>query len=399
MTSITTAYIKLFDEFQIQQRKSVIALRLQKALGISIHQFSEDLSSADHDKVKEAIQALKDNTGVKVSVIFCPKEEDTILTGLAIEEELLRQQPFIPSLSIDCGRFHKHISQCVQLALDELQFQSSDTDEIRKSKVILLLTNYDQLGTYENVFVKNQLATWKNLQMIVTCRRDYFQHRGIPSFFIVFGNPTLIAFSILGFESCFLPDPTNLDLSAIKSYDIGLLASELKAIRCGRRSTINPEHFRRQEQPLSITAKRKAQLWELNEFLKTVKNVNGLFRGNPQVFISYAWEESNTPEGKKSLARQQSHLRQLAHDLTTLGFPTWLDVERLLGNIDEQMAGNIESSSFAIVICTPRYANRAKAETNVRKEFCKIMQKQFEEKSLCFLSSFLVTIIMLFQKN
>jgi len=191
----------------------------------------------------------------------------------------------------------------------------------------------------------------------------------------------LIAFSILGFESCFLPDPTNLDLSAIKRYDIGLLASELKVIRCGRRSTINPEHFRRQEQPLSITAKRKAQLWELNEFLKTVKNVNGLFRGNSQVFISYAWEECNTPEGKKSLARQQSHLRQLAHDLITLGFPTWLDVERMVGNVDEQMAGNIESSSFAIVICTPRYAERAKDEkTNVYKEFTRIMTKREEGK-------------------
>ena len=189
------------------------------------------------------------------------------------------------------------------------------------------------------------------------------------------------SFTILGYESCFLPDPTNLDLSAIKRYDIGLLASELKAIRCGRRSTINPEHFRRQEQPLSITAKRKAQLWELNEFLKTVKNVNGLFRGNPQVFISYAWEESNTPEGKKLLARQQSHLRQLAHDLTTLGFPTWLDVERMVGNVDEQMAGNIESSSFAIVICTPRYAERAKDEkTNVYKEFTRIMKKRDEGK-------------------
>ena len=200
-------------------------------------------------------------------------------------------------------------------------------------------------------------------------------------------NPTLgyPAFTILGFESCFLPDPTNLDLSAIKRYDIGLLASELKAIRCGRRSTINPEHFRRQEQPLSIPAKRKAQLLELNEFLKTIKNVyvnNGLLRSKfPQIFISYAWEATDTPEGKKSLARQQSHLRQLANDLTTSGFPTWLDVERMVGNVDEQMAGNIESSSFAIVICTPRYAERAKDEkTNVYKEFTRIMKKRDEGK-------------------
>ena len=199
----------------------------------------------------------------------------------------------------------------------------------------------------------------------------------------------------IGYESCFLPDPTNLEISAIKRYDIGLLKSELRAVR--QRSIIKPELFRRQEQPLYTTTKRKAQLWELNEFLKTVKNVYlkyGYFRNNPQIFISYAWEE-----GRQTLAQQQSHLRQLAHDLTTLGFPTWLDVERMVGNVDEQMAGNIESSSFAIVICTPRYANRAKAETNVRKEFCKIMQKQFEEKSLCFLSSFLVPQMMLFQKN
>ena len=193
-----------------------------------------------------------------------------------------------------------------------------------------------------------------------------------------FGHP----FTILGYESCFLPDPTNLEISAIKRYDVGLLKSELRAVRRGRRSSIKPELFRRQEQPLFITTKRKAQLWELNEFLKTVKNVYskyGLFRNNPQIFISYAWEE-----GMRTLARQQSHLRQLTHDLTTLGFPSWLDVERMVGNVDEQMAGNIESSSFAIVICTPRYVKRAKEETNVRKEFCKIMQKQLKGEIVVF---------------
>ena len=74
---------------------------------------------------------------------------------------------------------------------------------------------------------------------------------------------------------------------------------------------------------------------------------------NPHIFISYAWEDAQ--KDPQSLAQQQCHLRQLAHDLTLLGFITWLDVERMVGNVDEQMEGNIESSSIAIVICTPRY--------------------------------------------
>ena len=340
-TSQYHAYKKLFDEFDEEQRKSKILLRLQKALGISIYTspFVHYISHAERDKVEQAIQVLKD-PGVKVSLVFCPKVIDAAVMGVALEEALLKPEPFVFTVSIDCGRFRDHIPQIVQLALEELQFQSSDVAMLRSSRVILLLKNYEQLGKYENIYVKNQLSTWKNVQLIVTCCRDHFLHRS--------------------HENCFLPDPTGrLELRAIKLTEVAYKASELDTVAYQRRSTIKPEHFWRQEQPLlTITAKRKAQQLEFNKFLEAVKQnvfvkyglLMQVYHLNAQIFISYAWEKD-----PQTLARQQSHLRQLAHDLTLLGFITWLDVERMVGNVDEQMEGNIESSSIAIVICTPRY--------------------------------------------
>ena len=170
-TSQYHAYKKLFDDFDEQQRKSKILLRLQKTLGISIYNspFVRYITHAERDKGEQAIQVLKD-PGVKVSLIFCPKVIDAAVMGVALEEALLKHQPFIFAVSIDCGRFRDHIPQIVQLALEELQFQSSDVAMLRNSRVILLLKNYEQLEKYENIYVKNQLSTWKNVQLIVTYR-------------------------------------------------------------------------------------------------------------------------------------------------------------------------------------------------------------------------------------
>ena len=104
-TSQYHAYKKLYDEFDEQQRKSKILLRLQKALGIFIYTspFVHYISHAERDKVEQAIQVLKD-PGVKVSLVFCPKVIDAAVMGVALEEALLKPEPFVFTVSIDCGR-------------------------------------------------------------------------------------------------------------------------------------------------------------------------------------------------------------------------------------------------------------------------------------------------------
>src|SRR5690606_36652075 len=95
-----------------------------------------------------------------------------------------------------------------------------------------------------------------------------------------------------------------------------------------------------------IQAKPRALREEFEAFLAQVNSdlvKRGLLHAesgkNKQVFISYAWE----PAGPKRV-RQQGHLLSIAHHLTQLGFPTWLDIERMTGDIDTQMELNIKES-------------------------------------------------------
>ena len=64
-----------------------------------------------------------------------------------------------------------------------------------------------------------------------------------------------------------------------------------------------------------------------------------------------------------------------------MGYPTWLDIERISGDIDEQMAGNISNSKAVLVIGTQRYTDRSQQNTNVKKEFDAIIAKSKEDPS------------------
>jgi TPR repeat protein/serine/threonine protein kinase len=85
----------------------------------------------------------------------------------------------------------------------------------------------------------------------------------------------------------------------------------------------------------------------------------------PQVFLSYAWEAS-TPK----LTHLQSFLKQLAADLAAAGLTPWLDLQRMTGDLDEQMRAGIQASQYVLLIGTNRYAERTKpdSQTNVRME-------------------------------
>ena len=84
------------------------------------------------------------------------------------------------------------------------------------------------------------------------------------------------------------------------------------------------------------------------------------------VFISYAWEADDTPK----LTHLKTFLKQLETDLTIAGLITFLDLQRMTGNTDEQMRFGIQDSQYVLLIGTNRYAERTKPDnrTNVRKE-------------------------------
>jgi hypothetical protein len=200
-------------------------------------------------------------------------------------------------LYIDCGQYPgRASSECVATALSKLKIEQQQYDVVKQNPIIILMLNYQNIGTYDSVYAQNRLNSWNDLKLIVTCRGDYFRNRG--------------------YLKCFLPDPSN------RRYD-DLLVSDVPAFASAKAKKVvfNPS-------PIEITLKQQAQLIELTSFLTNLREIwieNGDLKAsqlqNAQIFISYAWEKEEV-----ALIRQQYHLARLAHDLT-VGFPTWIDIE------------------------------------------------------------------------
>jgi len=298
-------------------------------------------------------------TSAKVSLLLCPTSGDTELASLALTQHFLDQKN-LRVLSIECADYPgKAAADCVRLALQELKLKTVHLDFAREKPLIILLKGYEQFGVYDNLIVKNKLPSFADVKVIITCKADFFKFRG--------------------YLNCFLSDVSNRRVDDILVHKVPGFAS-LDAKQFSLSITRQSKVLETTEAVL-LSPKRRAQQEELKSFLKNLNQIwvrEGYLQAdiqqNPQIFISYAWEGD-----KASLARQQRHLLQLSHDLTTLGFPTWLDIERMTGDINEQMAGNIANSRVVLVIGTPRYTERAAQNTNVQKEFTAISKKAEED--------------------
>jgi WD40 repeat protein/ankyrin repeat protein len=300
-------------------------------------------------------------TSAKVSLLLCPTVGDTELASLALTQYFLDQKN-LRILSIECADYPgKAAADCVRLAFEELKLKTVHLDAAREKPLIILLKGYEQFGVYDNLIVKNKLPSFVNVKVVITCKADFFKFRG--------------------YLNCFLSDVSNRrvdDILVHKVPDFANIDAKKSALSIARQ----PKILETTEAAL-LSPKRQAQQEELKSFLKSLNQLwvrEGYLKAdiqqNPQIFISYAWEGD-----KASLARQQRHLLQLSHDFTALGFPTWLDIERMTGDINEQMAGNIANSRVVLVIGTPRYTERAAQNTNVQKEFIAISRKAQEDLS------------------
>jgi len=92
-------------------------------------------------------------------------------------------------------------------------------------------------------------------------------------------------------------------------------------------------------------------------------------------FISYAWEDESTIEGREANEKLQGWLRRISKDLGAVGVRVFLDIEGMQGKMSNWMQASIEQSDYFLLIGTPRYKIRAGLETNVAFEYQRILQK------------------------
>lgn len=103
----------------------------------------------------------------------------------------------------------------------------------------------------------------------------------------------------------------------------------------------------------------------------------------PTCYISYAWEDNETDEGKKANLAMRAYLLRLEGDLKELGITVFLDVTSMTGNISDRMAENIAKSHYFLLIGTERLKLRAQdVSTNVGKEWVAIEQRIQQNSSV-----------------
>jgi len=244
------------------------------------HYFDPDIPDLT-TTIPEVITKLLDTPYAKTGLLLCPTVADTILTGLALEYSLMKSGKSIRVLSINCADYKGEASyNCIQLVLQRLKFTAYDINALKQNEngVIVILKNYEQLGAYDNLYVKNQLANWKNIKLLVTCCSEFFQHRS--------------------YDNCFLSDPSNPNPDTLQTHYINHFAPET-AQKESLRFEITSKFNVSVKNSEIIGVKRHAQQKELSIFLRNLNRVlvqkdflKTNIQQNPQVFISYAWEKN-----------------------------------------------------------------------------------------------------------
>jgi len=95
----------------------------------------------------------------------------------------------------------------------------------------------------------------------------------------------------------------------------------------------------------------------------------------PQCFISYAWEDKETAEGKTANEQLHKFLLRIQSDLEKLGIGVFVDITDIDHNMREWMEKSIEASEYIILIGTPRLKERVSQITNAAFEFTLIRAK------------------------
>jgi hypothetical protein len=114
-----------------------------------------------------------------------------------------------------------------------------------------------------------------------------------------------------------------------------------------------------------------------NEAAAQSNNNNNSKVVQKKVFISYAWEDDSTEEGRVENAKLQRYLKNLRNDLQKAGMSVFLDIGDMHGDMKVRMEKNLKASDVIITINTPRFKARAEAvpQTNLGFEYQLTLEK------------------------
>jgi len=361
-SKVEIVYQRLLTSLSERQEQFTIDYRLTLALnqGIEEHPFKSFPTQwpVIKENQKPGFEPLLDDflkDTAKISLLLCESSADVKLSNLGLSQAL--QARGLRVLEIDCAKYAGQASKhCIVTELQHLKLRQNTA--ITSEPLVILLKGYQNLGAYDNLYEQNKLSAWPKLKVLVTCRADFFANRG--------------------YLNCFLKPGSERRIEHLTVYAIPHFASvEAKTLSLQLQMP-SASLVVSEETSSLLSIRRQAQQSELIDFLKTLNQglvAENILKANPaqnpQVFISYAWEQDKT-----ALIRQQQQLRTLADNLRAVGLRPWLDVEQMSGDIDAQMAQNIQNSDVVLVIGTPLYLKRCQQDTNVRKEYEEILVQQ-----------------------
>ena len=323
-------------------------------------------TAAEPDALVSITHQILENPTCQSALFLSRTAADTHLSTLALIDTL-KTHPLNPRiLVIDLGQYpgsaaHQSLKLALthQLKLSEANQQAlshQTLDEATKARPsVIILKDYHRTSAYDNLIIQNQLTSWVNAKILITCESNHFERHDA--------------------SLCFLADPASPNMGSFQTHYIAPFASDTAQASLGKHQSKPLQNLDALLANTGLSAKQRAQQRVLDRFLTRIKALRN--QSDSKAFISYAWE----PWGE-SRNRQQHHLRQLAKDLTHMGVDTWLDLEKMTGDIDAQMAQNIDQSDFALMIGTPLYSQRATEPdsrsgkiTNVQKEYEAIIDR------------------------
>jgi len=96
-----------------------------------------------------------------------------------------------------------------------------------------------------------------------------------------------------------------------------------------------------------------------DDYLRAVKRLYKRLKLDKKIFISYAWEKA----GSEEIKQLHSFLTILQSDLEAIGFEVFLDIEKMTGNIVQQMQEHITTANTVLLISTPLLKTRCQDNT------------------------------------
>lgn len=355
-------YNEAFSRFESSLTISTAQLTLNKALDNSICQAPDQYKAIDDIKVSRDAQQydlassfksfLDAGCKAKIQLLLCETSDQINVIDQLTARYLATQEYLV--LQIECARFAGKANEALTETLTNLKIPEKVLHQL---PIVIFLKGYQELQDHINLYELNQLSRWPHLKVIVSCESGFFAKHSLLNCFLKRGSER---------------KTQHLQVCTVSPLKLTRLLSTSRSNKSFAPKISKPRELYK---PSIRWSAHQQEILTICRHLNQMAVELGLLKANsaqnPQVFISYAWE----PAG---LSREQQHfyLRSVAANLRQLGLRPWLDVEQMSGDIDAQMAGNIQESSIVLVIGSPLYAKRSSMETNVRKEYLEIMRQQ-----------------------